>query len=168
MATTKEHVANCTLCKKEFLTKSFRVKYCPECRKLMDRKWSKDKYYRDSKHIKRGEDIELVCAVCNTKFTAKNRQTKYCSDVCKNKVHVQSQIKSQIKKGNEHVLYYKVCVVCSNPFETYCSRQKTCCKQCSDINGRNDRLKYYQENKETENEKNKKRYEKRKKQKLIL
>ena len=140
-------VKQCEYCGTEFIAVKGSEKFCSaECRRENRSKSEKEQRKELTK------TCQCVCVECGKSFESK-RDSKYCSDHCKNKYKYDQQItqkwgsktawraemkrrkeaalqKRETKSEPDRVWYEGKCVVCGTEFKTLNPKQKTCCKEC--------------------------------------
>ena len=84
----------CEYCKKEFIAKDSRVKYCSdECR------------YNSRMNNKKS--IHKICEYCGKEFIAHSNKAKYCSVKCKSNA-TDNRLHGKIQQKNMYMLWKKI------------------------------------------------------------
>lgn len=101
-------VDQCVVCGKDYIVKSGKQKYCPDCAPEAiaekDRhdglKWYNENKnsYNPSRYQKR-KKLEAVCTVCGKVFFPDGKPVKVCSDECRQKRKKQWQQKADAKRN---------------------------------------------------------------------
>lgn len=100
----------CLICGKDYIVKSGRQKYCPDCQRDAMLGWQKEhkKGYaaesgQNKKKQERRKNQEKICAYCGRTFST-STASNLCSDYCRKEQNKLNSCKADIKKGNHRNL----------------------------------------------------------------
>lgn len=118
----------CVVCGKEFQTCKPNRKYCSEeCKRKAARDKEKERKAAARKKMGRHPRFGMhrkTCDFCGHEFVALSAKGRYCSQECRDKVHLQRKFERRKKEHPELVRVCPCCgkeFLCSETFPVYCS-----------------------------------------------
>ena len=143
----------CRVCGKAITQRDMRV-FCSSTCKAIDRRAydrSVQKKYREKRH----QAVQVICDVCGTSFTARNRTYKRCSKRCRAAAHC-LEVQRRHDKQNHNAVEERHCARCDRKFlvRKTNGHKKYCSSHCSSRalpNSHRRRARYYGVNYESIN-----------------